>query len=317
MPLVLALASCFSPQGGGSMGTSTTGPPAETSTAVSTPGGETTVSETAGIPTTTGTTDEQTGAVTTTGTTETTSSTSTTNDTGTTAVGVCGDGMIDAPPEQCDDGADNDMDAPCTPACQNNVCGDGFFCPACDEECDDGNQVEGDGCSSQCMQEHLFIFVTSIPKIGKEIEGVAGADLFCQQLAAGKFHPSRKFVAWMTTDMPMANRIGKATLPYVAPVSFTKIATGIEGLVTSKLEAPILTTELGAMLVPTNDCTKDSSVWTGVAGGGIPDANNCTNWSAEGTGLVGSLGAMDNKWTEACSLNCALASPLYCVETIL
>jgi len=29
------------------------------------------------------------------------------------------------------------------------------------------------------------------------------------------------------------------------------------------------------------------------------------------------LDEVSQKWTEACSLNCDLASPLYCVETIL
>ncbi len=324
MPLALALAGCFSPQGSdGSTGPSTSGPPAETSTGVSTLEGETTASETTGIPATTGTgptetTDDPTTGAVTTGS-STASTASTTTDTSTTgAPGVCGDGIIDTPIEQCDDGKSNDMNAPCTPVCQVNVCGDDFACMACGEECDDGNATAGDGCSSQCMQEHLFVFVTSTPKVGEQIGGVVGADQFCNELASGHFNPKRKFIAWMTDGKPMLERVGLSTLPFVAPVSLTKIATGTDGLLLSKLEAPILTTETGTILTPLETCTETSSVWTGVKNGGLLDANTCMNWSAMGTiGLAGALGDTSQKWTEACALDCGFALPLYCVETIL
>jgi cysteine-rich repeat protein len=32
-----------------------------------------------------------------------------------------------------------------------NRCGDGHVCD--DEECDDGNTIDGDGCSAQCLEE--------------------------------------------------------------------------------------------------------------------------------------------------------------------
>ncbi|MFH1426079.1 MAG: DUF4215 domain-containing protein, partial [Candidatus Kerfeldbacteria bacterium] len=97
---------------------------------------------------------------------------------------VCGDGDLD-PGEECDDGNDDDDDGcsnectipnscddTCTTefgcandlvcaggSCRNNQCtteGD-CICPACGdgtvdpgEECDDGNNTDGDGCSAQC-----------------------------------------------------------------------------------------------------------------------------------------------------------------------
>ncbi len=62
--------------------------------------------------------------------------------------GVCGDGTQD-PGEECDDGNNVDGDgcsAVCTDECGNGVL-DGV------EECDDGNNVDGDGCSAVCTDE--------------------------------------------------------------------------------------------------------------------------------------------------------------------
>jgi cysteine-rich repeat protein len=79
---------------------------------------------------------------------------------------VCGDGVIIAGSEVCDDGNTNDDDgcssacvveqgficsgAPsaCALACGNGVLGDGAG-----EQCDDGNTNDGDGCSSVCQVE--------------------------------------------------------------------------------------------------------------------------------------------------------------------
>ncbi|HEY3359336.1 MAG TPA: DUF4215 domain-containing protein, partial [Polyangia bacterium] len=64
----------------------------------------------------------------------------------------CGDGHVD-PGEQCDDGNNVGGDG-CSSACQNEIeprCGDGYL--DLGEECDDGNNVSGDGCSSGCQLE--------------------------------------------------------------------------------------------------------------------------------------------------------------------
>ncbi|HHH30973.1 MAG TPA: DUF4215 domain-containing protein, partial [Polyangiaceae bacterium] len=65
---------------------------------------------------------------------------------------VCGDGSV-AAGEQCDDGNAVDGDG-CSATCQieaEGVCGDGTQDPG--EFCDDGNTVDGDGCSSTCENE--------------------------------------------------------------------------------------------------------------------------------------------------------------------
>ncbi len=60
---------------------------------------------------------------------------------------VCGDGMLEGL-EQCDDGNQTDGDG-CSSTCQTGVCGNGSIEPG--EQCDDGNTTNGDGCSSHCQ----------------------------------------------------------------------------------------------------------------------------------------------------------------------
>jgi cysteine-rich repeat protein len=62
---------------------------------------------------------------------------------------ACGDGVIWADEEACDDGDKSDDDA-CTHLCKVAACGDGIL-SAPKEQCDDGNDVDTDGCTSGCI----------------------------------------------------------------------------------------------------------------------------------------------------------------------
>jgi len=68
--------------------------------------------------------------------------------------GACGDGVVDSG-EQCDDGNTVSGDG-CSSVCKietaGSICGDGIVDVAI-EGCDDGNTVSGDGCSSDCRVE--------------------------------------------------------------------------------------------------------------------------------------------------------------------
>ena len=66
-----------------------------------------------------------------------------------TPVGDCGNGVVD-PGEQCDDGNTVSGDG-CSSSCRLEVCGNGILDPG--EQCDDGNTVSGDGCSATCQRE--------------------------------------------------------------------------------------------------------------------------------------------------------------------
>ena len=93
----------------------------------------------------------------------------------------CGDGVVGAPVEACDDGGESaTCDVDCTPAmcgdgtvnataletcddsgesvtcdddCTAAECGDGTLNPMAGESCDDGNTTGGDGCSATCVSE--------------------------------------------------------------------------------------------------------------------------------------------------------------------
>lgn len=78
----------------------------------------------------------------------------TSGDTGGFGVVSCGDGWVNAP-EECDDGNHLNGDG-CTSSCTIEgevipVCGDGIMISG--EDCDDGNNADGDGCSAFCVRE--------------------------------------------------------------------------------------------------------------------------------------------------------------------
>jgi len=73
---------------------------------------------------------------------------------------VCGDGDVDLPFEQCDDG-NRDAGDGCDAGCALEACGDGNFTPPL-EACDDGNVIDGDGCDSNCTPTACGNGVTSV-----------------------------------------------------------------------------------------------------------------------------------------------------------
>jgi cysteine-rich repeat protein len=64
---------------------------------------------------------------------------------------ACGNGGVECEPgEECDDGNQRDGDG-CSAQCQLEICGNGVL--DLGEQCDDGNQIDGDGCSAACRLE--------------------------------------------------------------------------------------------------------------------------------------------------------------------
>lgn len=61
----------------------------------------------------------------------------------------CGDALL-TPPEECDDGNGVETDG-CTSTCRLARCGDGFVQLGV-ERCDDGNRQAGDGCTADCAK---------------------------------------------------------------------------------------------------------------------------------------------------------------------
>lgn len=64
---------------------------------------------------------------------------------------TCGNGVLDLPQEQCDDGPDGSEF--CGPTCVPRFCGNGEMDPG--EVCDDGNLDGGDGCGPACNSREV------------------------------------------------------------------------------------------------------------------------------------------------------------------
>jgi MYXO-CTERM domain-containing protein len=63
---------------------------------------------------------------------------------------TCGDGIVNDDDEDCDDGGVSET---CDDDCTTAECGDGTLNMVAGEDCDDGNDIDGDGCSSQCLMD--------------------------------------------------------------------------------------------------------------------------------------------------------------------
>ena len=69
-------------------------------------------------------------------------------------LGGCGDGLISAEQgEVCDDGNILDGDGCSADCTSDETCGNGTTDAVAKESCDDGNRVSGDGCTSECIRE--------------------------------------------------------------------------------------------------------------------------------------------------------------------
>ena len=95
----------------------------------------------------------------------------------------CGNGILD-PGEQCDDGNNIDGDG-CDANCTPTACGNGIHTAG--EDCDDGNTVSGDGCDSNCTFPRCGNGVTAGTEQcddGNAVDG-DGCDSNCTHTACG------------------------------------------------------------------------------------------------------------------------------------
>jgi cysteine-rich repeat protein len=88
----------------------------------------------------------------------------------------CGNGIVEAG-EQCDTGGQS---ATCNATCTISRCGDGVVNTAAGEQCDDGNVVSGDGCSSTCQTEVPLICGNGVLQAGEQCDdGNSNNNDFC------------------------------------------------------------------------------------------------------------------------------------------
>ncbi len=233
---------------------------------------------------------------------------------------ACGDGLVHAGVEECDDsGASSECDEDCTAV----VCGDGVVNTLAGEDCEFG--VDGQACTLGC-EAARWIFVSSKTNNG-DFNGLGGADEFCQDLAddAGL---EGEFLAWLSGGGGPAQRFSISSLPYVL-VDGTVVAVGWVGLSSGELVHAIDQTEFGEEPTLTEalffNCAYPGynggifpAVFTNVTADGSTQGNNdCGGWSSiEGYGRFGIWAATDNRWTSWCQTlgGCASSSHVYCVE---
>jgi hypothetical protein len=246
----------------------------------------------------------------------------------------CGDQLLWAGKESCDNGPDNNdsVYGGCTTQCKYGPrCNDGELQGP--EECDLGPD-NGTGefpansvpCDSGCRFTAKLAFLSSAAYKGGELGGVEGADLKCQNLATlAEFDNAASFKAWLSDALhsPFKDFTHTAGMPYVRPDG-VRIANDWDDLILNGPGDGIIVTETGATML-------SKYVWTGTAPSGkVFDANaTCTTWSSSAIvekSRVGLSGVdkqqeqvwlqwlTDKRWTSSASLGCNYAYRIYCLE---
>ncbi|MBI4518550.1 MAG: hypothetical protein HY699_22355 [Deltaproteobacteria bacterium] len=172
---------------------------------------------------------------------------------------LCGNGTVDAPEEECDDGDDNsDTEAnACRTDCTKPRCGDDVIDddPEFGESCDDGNTEGGDGCPADCR---LQIRLEPLLIIGGGLCGDRPVDLELTDADTGMPITTAPDVRWeRVIDVDEDTLLGQALkvaidelrtkttppLPEIRPAAFSVVdgtlvfAAGAEGIGINLLQA--------------------------------------------------------------------------------
>lgn len=194
-------------------------------------------------------------------------------------------------------------------------CGDGIL-NGPDEECDDGNADPDDWCVG-CYRGRL-VFATSVRLSGETVNGFMGADAYCKAYAnmakqadpdsritdPGKF---KAFLSDSRTDAIDRHFPGKG--PYFL-VNGLRVSRSFAAMFTEPLENTINVDE--------NSETQNGNVWTGtgVDGKRRPGIDFCGDWhDVWGTASYGFNGALDTGWIDFnVDTDCLSERPIYCFE---
>ena len=185
------------------------------------------------------------------------------------------------------------------------VCGDCVV--ASGEECDDGNEQDGDGCRNDCTRRWI-VFVTSEPSMQADFNGIIGADYECRHRATKMFLPNgERYMAWLSSsEVQPADRMYQTRGPYVV-----QVAANWDALTSGTLEHPINVTEKSEIL--------EIAVFTGtdITGLRLPNTQHCHRSSRSGRCRCRSSrnsSATDTLWTRGIEAFCGGSGSLYCVE---
>jgi len=189
------------------------------------------------------------------------------------------------------------------------VCGDKLV--SGEEECDDGNEQDGDGCRNDCTRRWI-VFVASEPSMQADFTGITGADYECRHRATKMFLPNgERYMAWVSSsEVQPAERMYHAQGPYML-VNGVQVAANWDALTSGTLEHPINVTEKNEML--------EIAVFTGtdITGLRLPNTQHCSDWTSndfEQTCWIGDSSATDALWTRGIEAFCGGFGSIYCVE---
>jgi cysteine-rich repeat protein len=204
---------------------------------------------------------------------------------------------------------------PSTTTTSTGGCGDGSLEPQ-SEECDDGNQEVGDGCSMVCTKEFRRVFVTS-QVWGGDLGGLEGADQKCQDAANSAALPG-VYKAWLgTVNASPAESFIHSPVPY-RQVDGVEVATDWSDLISGTLNNGIFVSELGGPPgAGMHNCIPEATrpVWTNTNSNGKNNDKDCAGWTGVGTGYSGQAGAITGNWAAHCELDCQQhTAALYCFE---
>jgi cysteine-rich repeat protein len=134
---------------------------------------------------------------------------------------VCGNGVVEAG-EQCDDGNLVGTDA-CTSTCRNAVCGDGLVRSGV-EPCDDGNTASGDGCSATCTVEQPTGCVEQALQrtaaVASSIENaMMPASLAIDGSATTRWSSAFADPQWIYVDLGASRHVSRVNLSWEAAAS--------------------------------------------------------------------------------------------------
>ncbi len=193
-------------------------------------------------------------------------------------------------------------------------CGDGVL-DLPDEECDDGDDDPNDGCDA-CARDRL-VFATSEGFPAKNIGGLALADGICRQLAgkAGLPHWTT-YSAWLSDSTHDArDRVHHGRGRYRRPDGLL-VATSFDALLAGPLLAPIAADEYGD---PASGGAWTGTRPDGTAVPGAGHCGDWTSDNFLDLGHYGEAAAVDEWWTlvtdpEIAPTSCASTFHVYCFE---
>lgn len=194
---------------------------------------------------------------------------------------------------------------------------DDFNCGECGEVCLPGSSCIGGTCMGADIK---LAFVSSQPHSGAFDEGLAGADVLCNELAQAAGLPGF-YLAWLSNEGNWPAIFYMPGSAYVRPDG-VEIAASLDQLLDGDLDAPLDVNELGVeqAAIDMPGCPNVSGpVWsnTDIYGAALM-GGSCGGWTTnDGTafGLIGDMHATDEAWTAAdCAVPCDFALPIYCIE---